>query len=78
MDIRGTTIIAVRKGDSVAMAGDGQVTFGTTVMKGTARKVRRMYDDRVIVGFEGESVTLLALIPNNSKLKSTLLVFTSK
>lgn len=61
MDIRGTTIIAVRKDDSVAMAGDGQVTFGTTVMKGTARKVRRMYDDRVIVGFAGATADAFTL-----------------
>jgi len=61
MEIRGTTIIAVRKGDSVAMAGDGQVTFGTTVMKGTARKVRRMYDDRVIVGFAGATADAFTL-----------------
>ena len=49
MEIRGTTIIAVRRDNSVAIAGDGQVTLGNTVMKGKARKVRRMYDDRVVV-----------------------------
>ena len=61
MEIRGTTILAVRKGKSVAMAGDGQVTFGNTVMKGTARKVRRMYDDRVIVGFAGATADAFTL-----------------
>ena len=61
MDIRGTTIIAVRKDGTVAMAGDGQVTFGSTVMKGTARKVRRMYDDRVIVGFAGATADAFTL-----------------
>jgi ATP-dependent HslUV protease subunit HslV len=61
MEIRGTTIIAVRKDNSVAMAGDGQVTFGNTVMKGSARKVRRMYDDRVIVGFAGATADAFTL-----------------
>ncbi len=61
MEIRGTTIIAVRKDDAVAMAGDGQVTFGNTVMKGRARKVRRMYDDRVIVGFAGATADAFTL-----------------
>ncbi len=61
MEIRGTTIIAVRKNNSVAMAGDGQVTFGTTVMKGTAKKVRRMYDGRVIVGFAGATADAFTL-----------------
>ncbi len=61
MEIRGTTIIAVRKDDAVAMAGDGQVTFGNTVMKGRARKVRRMYDDRVVVGFAGATADAFTL-----------------
>jgi ATP-dependent HslUV protease subunit HslV len=45
-----TTIIGVRKDGDVVMAGDGQVTLGNTVMKGNARKVRRIYDGKVLVG----------------------------
>jgi len=48
--ITGTTVIAVRRGATVAMAGDGQVTMGATVMKTNARKVRRIYDGKVLVG----------------------------
>jgi ATP-dependent HslUV protease subunit HslV len=51
--IRSTTVIAVKKDGKVAMAGDGQVTMGQTVMKGNARKVRRMYGGKVITGFAG-------------------------
>lgn len=51
--VRSTTVIAVKKDGHVAMAGDGQVTMGDTVMKGNARKVRRMYDGKVLTGFAG-------------------------
>lgn len=51
--IRSTTVIAVRKDGKIAMAGDGQVTMGNTVMKGNARKVRRVYDGKVLTGFAG-------------------------
>jgi len=51
--VRSTTVIAVKKDGHVAMAGDGQVTMGDTVMKGNARKVRRMYEGRVLTGFAG-------------------------
>lgn len=51
--ITSTTIIAVQKDGKMAMAGDGQVTMGNTVVKGNAKKVRRMYDDTVITGFAG-------------------------
>ncbi len=61
MSFRGTTILAVRKGDSVAMAGDGQVTLGNTIMKGHARKVRRMYNDEVITGFAGATADAFTL-----------------
>ena len=61
MSFKGTTILAVRKGDSVAMAGDGQVTLGNTVMKGHARKVRRMYNDEVITGFAGATADAFTL-----------------
>lgn len=50
---RGTTIIAVSRAGRVAMAGDGQVTIGTTVLKHTARKIRRLHQDRVVAGFAG-------------------------
>ncbi len=59
--IRGTTVIAVRKGNSVAMGGDGQVTFGNTVMKGTARKVRKIYDGKILVGFAGATADAFTL-----------------
>ncbi len=51
--IRSTTVIVVRRNGKVAMAGDGQVTMGETVMKGNARKVRRMYDGKILTGFAG-------------------------
>lgn len=48
-----TTIVCVRRGDQVAMGGDGQVTLGNIVIKGTARKIRRLYHDKVLAGFAG-------------------------
>jgi ATP-dependent HslUV protease subunit HslV len=59
--IRGTTIIAVRRGDRVAIAGDGQVTIGNTVMKANARKVRKIYDGRILVGFAGTTADAFTL-----------------
>jgi ATP-dependent HslUV protease subunit HslV len=56
-----TTILCIRRGDTVAMAGDGQVTVGTTVMKHGAMKVRRLYGDRVIAGFAGSAADAFAL-----------------
>ena len=50
---RGTTILSVRRGDSVVIGGDGQVSMGNTIMKGNAKKVRRLYKDQVIAGFAG-------------------------
>src|ERR1700727_1711209 len=50
-DPHGTTILAVRRNGSVAIGGDGQVTLGQTVMKGNARKVRRLFGDKVLAGF---------------------------
>ena len=50
---RGTTILSVRRGNSVVIGGDGQVSMGNTIMKGNARKVRRLYKDQVIAGFAG-------------------------
>ena len=58
---RGTTICAVRRGSSVALGGDGQVTLGETVMKGNARKVRRLYQDRILAGFAGGTADAFTL-----------------
>jgi ATP-dependent HslUV protease subunit HslV len=57
----GTTILAVRRNGAVAMGGDGQVTIGTTVMKGNAKKVRRLYDDKVLAGFAGGTADAFTL-----------------
>lgn len=59
--MHGTTILAVRKGDHVVVAGDGQVTFGNTIMKSNARKVRRLGDGRVIAGFAGATADAFTL-----------------
>jgi ATP-dependent HslUV protease subunit HslV len=56
-----TTILSVRHKGRVAMAGDGQVTFGDTIMKHNARKVRRMYHDKIIAGFAGAAADAFAL-----------------
>lgn len=61
MDIRGTTIVCVRKGGQVALAGDGQVTLGNTVMKHTARKIRRMYNEQILAGFAGSTADAFTL-----------------
>ena len=58
---RGTTILSVRRDDSVVIGGDGQVTMGDTVMKGNARKVRRLYNDKVIAGFAGGTADAFTL-----------------
>ncbi len=58
---RGTTILSVRRGDKVAIGGDGQVSLGNTVMKGNARKVRRLYHDNVIAGFAGGTADAFTL-----------------
>src|ERR1700690_1341154 len=59
--IYGTTILAVRRGGRVAVGGDGQVTLGQTVMKGNARKVRRLYGDKIIAGFAGGTADAFTL-----------------
>ncbi len=56
-----TTILSVRRGDTVAMGGDGQVSLGNTVMKGNARKVRRLYGNKVIAGFAGGTADAFTL-----------------
>jgi ATP-dependent HslUV protease subunit HslV len=62
MDIfHGTTILSVRRGAKVALGGDGQVTLGNVVIKATARKVRRIYNDRVLAGFAGATADAFTL-----------------
>ncbi|HEY9053914.1 MAG TPA: ATP-dependent protease subunit HslV [Rectinemataceae bacterium] len=61
MKIRSTTILAVRKDGKIAMAGDGQVTMGSTVMKSNARKVRSIYDGKVLCGFAGATADAFTL-----------------
>lgn len=57
----GTTIVSVRRGDKVVIGGDGQVSMGNTIMKGNARKVRRLYHDQVIAGFAGGTADAFTL-----------------
>jgi len=61
MKIRGTTILAIKKGDTITVAGDGQVTLDTTILKHGARKVRRLYNNEVIVGFAGATADAFTL-----------------
>ncbi|BCA78787.1 ATP-dependent protease subunit HslV [Desulfuromonas sp. AOP6] len=58
---RGTTIVCVRKDGDVALAGDGQVTLGNTVMKHGARKIRRMYNEQILAGFAGSTADAFTL-----------------
>jgi ATP-dependent HslUV protease subunit HslV len=59
--VRSTTVVAVRRDGRIAMAGDGQVTMGETVVKGNARKVRRIYDGKILVGFAGATADAFTL-----------------
>lgn len=61
MHIKGTTILAIKKDNLVTVAGDGQVTLDTTILKHRARKVRRLYNDEVIVGFAGATADAFTL-----------------
>ena len=68
---RGTTILSVRRDGKVVVGGDGQVTLGNTVMKGNARKVRRLYNDKVIAGFAGGTADAFTLFERfESKLQA--------
>jgi ATP-dependent HslUV protease subunit HslV len=68
---RGTTILSVRRNGKVVVGGDGQVTLGNTVMKGNARKVRRLYNDKVIAGFAGGTADAFTLFERfESKLQA--------
>ena len=59
--MHGTTIISVRKGNQVAIGGDGQVTLGNCVMKGTAKKVRKLYQNKILAGFAGGTADAFTL-----------------
>lgn len=62
MKTRSTTILAVRRNGAVAMAGDGQVTMGETVMKGNTKKVRKIYNGKIITGFAGSTADAFTLL----------------
>lgn len=69
-DLRSTTIVCVRKGEKIAIAGDGQVTLGATALKHTANKLRRLYNDSVVVGFAGSTADAITLFDKfESKLQ---------
>lgn len=70
MEIRGTTVLCVRKGTNVVLAGDGQVTMNNVVLKAHARKVRRLYEDKVLAGFAGSTSDAFTLFERfEAKLK---------
>lgn len=60
-NIHGTTIVSVRRGSRVALGGDGQVTFGNVVLKASARKVRRLFQERILAGFAGGTADAFTL-----------------
>jgi ATP-dependent HslUV protease subunit HslV len=68
--IRSTTVLCVRRDDKVVMAGDGQVTLGEGVIKHTARKIRRLYQDKILAGFAGSTADAFSLFSRfESKLE---------
>src|ERR1043166_5876483 len=68
--IKSTTVICVRRDDKVVMAGDGQVTMGSEVVKGSAKKLRRLYNDKILAGFAGSTADAFALFSRfESKLE---------
>ena len=68
--LHSTTILAIRHGGRSVMAGDGQVTFGNTVVKKSARKIKRLYNDRILAGFAGSAADSFALFSRfESKLE---------
>ncbi|MFB3905705.1 MAG: ATP-dependent protease subunit HslV [Acidobacteriota bacterium] len=70
--LRGTTIILVRRGNEVAVAGDGQVSQGETVIKSTAKKIRRLHEGKVLAGFAGSTADAFSLFARfESKLEQT-------
>jgi len=70
--IRSTTVLAVRRGGSVVIGADGQVTMGNTIVKGSARKVRRLQDNKIVAGFAGSAADGITLFEKlEAKLKDT-------
>jgi ATP-dependent HslUV protease subunit HslV len=70
LKVRSTTVLLVRKDGRVALAGDGQVTLGETIMKASAKKVRRLYNDRILAGFAGATADAFSLLTRfESKLE---------
>ncbi len=68
---QGTTILCIKRGDKVALACDGQITLGNTILKHNARKIRKMYNDKVIAGFAGATADALTLFERfESKLEA--------
>src|SRR6266508_3820529 len=61
-NIRSTTVLLVRKGEHVALAGDGQVTMGESIVKASAKKVRRLYNDSILAGFAGATADAFSLL----------------
>jgi ATP-dependent HslUV protease subunit HslV len=59
--VRSTTVLCVRRGDAVVMAADGQVTLGATVMKHSAKKIRRLYNEKILAGFAGSTADAFSL-----------------
>lgn len=70
MKLKGTTVLAVRRGDSVAIGADGQVSLGNTILKADAAKIRRLADGKVLTGFAGSTADAMALFERfETKLK---------
>jgi ATP-dependent HslUV protease, peptidase subunit HslV len=61
IELHGTTILSVRRGNQITLGGDGQVSFGNTVLKANARKVRRLYQNKVLAGFAGSTADAFTL-----------------
>lgn len=71
IELRGTTIVSVRRGNMVVVGGDGQVTLGSTIMKSNARKVRRLYNNKILAGFAGATADAFTLFERfESKLET--------
>ena len=73
--VHGTTILSVRRGQNVAIAGDGQVTMGNTVLKRNARKIRKMYNDRILAGFSGATADAFTLFEKfEGKIEASIIL----
>lgn len=71
IEMRGTTIVSVRRGNQVVVGGDGQVTLGHTIMKSNARKVRRLYNNKILAGFAGGTADAFTLFERFEKKLET-------